>query len=750
MYKKNKEYLFFFFAIVFLSCSILLVIRNNTPKKDALINISYLSEEFIENYFEEISKVNSNEEKANMLIVISNNQIQDSYGAVNIIEAPNNQYILQYNTIEEKNIALQKFKDDKRIKSVTENKAYAFQSDNYNSWGVEAMALNQAMTQINTNIENVQEVTVAIIDSGCDMALFNKYYNGKIDEVYDVLENSTTNISDEYGHGTHIAGTIAESTPANVKILPVKVSKINDAGTLSPKPYGPYITDIIAAINYITYNKKADVINMSFASYTYNEPLDQAIEAAKQENIITVAAAGNVSDDKYNYPAAQDNTISVAGVDSNLAKYRNSAYGETITFTAPAVGIKSILGSNMQISFDNFNADGDDDHETMDGTSMAAPHVASAVAILKGYNKNLTLENVIDLLKSKVIDLGEEGWDQYFGYGFISFDDVEFCNGVSCDEFGVFKVDKTIINPLITVDNKIYDGTTSIPTSSISISTLDSSEYSIVSAISSNANSGEQTATIRLRLSNEKFANYAFSNGLQEKEFSINFEILKATINVTDNSKNVTVEYDGNPHSVEIDIVKDSNAIIKYMDSNNEYTLDNIPTYIETGTYTIKYKVYINDNYTEYLGQKTLTIVAELPYTINTYDVDETNNYISKIMVNTEVDTFTSKVTLGNGYGIDVDTITIDNKQVLYTGGKTRITHGMDIYKEYTNIVIGDINGDGSINSADLLKIRQHLLGSNILTGVYFLSSDINYDNEINSADLLRVRQHLLGSKPIE
>ena len=750
MYKKNKEYLFFFFAIVFLSCSILLVIRNNTPKKDALINISYLSEEFIENYFEEISKVNSNEEKANMLIVISNNQIQDSYGAVNIIEAPNNQYILQYNTIEEKNIALQKFKDDKRIKSVTENKAYAFQSDNYNSWGVEAMALNQAMTQINTNIENVQEVTVAIIDSGCDISLFNKYYNGKIDEVYDVLENSTTNISDEYGHGTHIAGTIAESTPANVKILPVKVSKINDAGTLSPKPYGPYITDIIAAVNYITYNKKADVINMSFASYTYNEPLDQAIEAAKQENIITVAAAGNVSDDKYNYPAAQDNTISVAGVDSNLAKYRNSAYGETITFTAPAVGIKSILGSNMQISFDNFNADGDDDHETMDGTSMAAPHVASAVAILKGYNKNLTLENVIDLLKSKVIDLGEEGWDQYFGYGFISFDNVEFCNGVSCDEFGVFKVDKTIINPLITVDNKIYDGTTSIPTSSISISTLDSSEYSIVSAISSNANSGEQTAKIRLRLSNEKFANYAFSNGLQEKEFSINFEILKATINVTDNSKNVTVEHDGNPHSVEIDIVKDSNAIIKYMDSNNEYTLDNIPTYIEIGTYTIKYKVYINDNYTEYLGQKTLTIVAELPYTINTYDVDETNNYISKIMVNTEVDTFTSKVTLGNGYGIDVDTITIDNKQVLYTGGKTRITHGMDIYKEYTNIVIGDINGDGSINSADLLKIRQHLLGSNILTGVYFLSSDINYDNEINSADLLRVRQHLLGSKPIE
>ena len=139
-----------------------------------------------------------------------------------------------------------------------------------------------------------------------------------------------------------------------------------------------------------------------------------------------------------------------------------------------------------------------------------------------------------------------------------------------------------------------------------------------------------------------------------------------------------------------------------------------------------------------------------IDYVINNYDVDETNKYISKIMVNTEVNNFVSNIILGYGYGIDVDTKTINNKQLLYTGGKTRITHGLDLYREYTNIVIGDINGDGAINSADLLKIRQHLLGTNILTGAYFLSSDINYDSTINSADLLRVRQHLLGTKPIE
>ena len=309
---------------------------------------------------------------------------------------------------------------------------------------------------------------------------------------------------------------------------------------------------------------------------------------------------------------------------------------------------------------------------------------------------------------------------------------------------------KTIVNPEIVVGNKTYDGTTNIPTSNITVSNLESSEYSVVSAISSSADAGERETTIVLRLSNEKFGEYAFSNGKQEKEFTVNFEILKANINVTDNSKNVTVKHDGNSHSVEIDIDKDPNATIKYMDSNDEYTLDEAPTFTNVGTYTIKYKVYINDNYTEYFGQKTLTIEDEVSYIINKYDVDETNKYISKIMVNTEVNNFISNIILGYGYGVDVDTKTINNKQLLYTGGKTRITHGLDLYREYTNIVIGDINGDGAINSADLLKIRQHLLGTNILTGAYFLSSDINYDSTINSADLLRVRQHLLGTKPIE
>ena len=71
--------------------------------------------------------------------------------------------------------------------------------------------------------KELNDITVAIIDTGCDMNLFNKNYPGKIVETYNVL-NPEDKMVDEDGHGTHIAGTIAEGTPSNVKILPIKVS----------------------------------------------------------------------------------------------------------------------------------------------------------------------------------------------------------------------------------------------------------------------------------------------------------------------------------------------------------------------------------------------------------------------------------------------------------------------------------------------------------------------------------------------
>ena len=67
----------------------------------------------------------------------------------------------------------------------------------------------------------------------------------------------------------------------------------------------------------------------------------------------------------------------------------------------------------------------------------------------------------------------------------------------------------------------------------------------------------------------------------------------------------------------------------------------------------------------------------------------------------------------------------------------------------YTYVMYGDVSGDGEINSADLLKIRQYLLGQVNLSGAFKTSAYISGDSEINSADLLKLRQHLLGTSSI-
>lgn len=136
---------------------------------------------------------------------------------------------------------------------------------------------------------------------------------------------------------------------------------------------------------------------------------------------------------------------------------------------------------------------------------------------------------------------------------------------------------------------------------------------------------------------------------------------------------------------------------------------------------------------------------SSVTYSINDYSVDDNSNIISKIVVGTTENNFKSHITLGNNYSVTVDS----SNNLIYTGSKTKIYNSSNLIKEFTNVVTGDINGDAVINSADLLKIRQHLIGVKPLNGIYFTASDINYDNTVNSADLLRIRQHLIGTKTI-
>ena len=388
-------------------------------------NIDELSEEFMEEYFNNVKKLEKESDKENTLIVTSYKKIKDSYGAKEIIEAPNYQYYLLYESEKEKEEALEKFQKDQRIESVDEN-ILRYVSVDYDSWGIQKMVLDEATATANAN--NLDEVVVAVLDTGCDVELANRYYPGKIKETYNVLTHSENDMSDEHGHGTHVLGTIAEGTPNNVKIIPIKISA--DGSMRS--------TDIVDAINYVNYNHKAVVMNMSFGGTRYTTAEKTAIDAATNNNIISVAAAGNDNSPTKNYPASLDNVISIASVDSSLNKSNFSNWGASITFAAPGSAIKSIMNKNTILATQNGN-NSDDDHEIINGTSMATPHAVAAVALLKSYNKDLTVDNVIDLLKRTAIDLGDPGKDNYYGYGFITFANAEFCDGEDCDEFNVFK-----------------------------------------------------------------------------------------------------------------------------------------------------------------------------------------------------------------------------------------------------------------------------------------------------------------------
>ena len=147
---------------------------------------------------------------------------------------------------------------------------------------------------------------------------------------------------------------------------------------------------------------------------------------------------------------------------------------------------------------------------------------------------------------------------------------------------------------------------------------------------------------------------------------------------------------------------------------------------------------------------EVVTLYAEwkkiLPFSIKDYEVVENTNYINLIAINTNIDKYKSHFTMKSGYELSID---LKGKNVIYTGSKTQILKNGQVVDEFINCVPGDINEDGLVNSADLLKMRQHLIQTKTLSGVPYLAADINHDKTINSADLLRMRQHLIGTKPI-
>ena len=254
-------------------------------------------------------------------------------------------------------------------------------------------------------------VTVAVIDSGLYGAADGESHEdidpAKVVSPYNAISGGT-NVSDDHGHGTFVAGMIIANTNnsagiagimPNVKLMPIKVStKDRDAS----------ISDVIKAIEYAVDNG-ADIINMSLGTNDFSEALKTACDNAVEKGVIIVAAAGNDGSSKPCYPAAYDSVIGVGSLTSDNLLAATSQYGESVYVTAPGAGV---------VSTDNIS----NGYKRSSGTSFASPEAAALAAMAKSIDGTMNQDSFKKLLQDTCTDLGETGHDSLYGYGMLNFE----------------------------------------------------------------------------------------------------------------------------------------------------------------------------------------------------------------------------------------------------------------------------------------------------------------------------------------
>ena len=262
------------------------------------------------------------------------------------------------------------------------------------SWGTAYMGMNTLKAQAEGKYG---AVTVAILDTGIDRSNFMFQSRTISPQSYNFID-ANKNVSDNHGHGTHVAGIIADSTPGNVQFLILKIS--NSSG------YSSLLT-IKTALQY-ALNRNVSVVNMSLGfvgvnamSITY---LDSLINRAYRNGIAISCASGNNGVDvSYCYPACNSKTLAVSSFGQNERAASYSNHGSRIDFSAPGTGIVSAAANGFLVG--------------MTGTSMSAPHITAAVAYLKMMQPNLSVPGVYHELQARCRDLGTPGRDEYFGWG---------------------------------------------------------------------------------------------------------------------------------------------------------------------------------------------------------------------------------------------------------------------------------------------------------------------------------------------
>lgn len=265
-------------------------------------------------------------------------------------------------------------------------------------------------------------VTVCIVDTGVDEA--HEDLVGVTGVVDDLLPFG----SDGVGHGTHCAGTVAaaENGKGVVGVAPdasiYSVKVFSDSGGFA------YSSGILGAAQECVENG-ADIISMSLGG-----PLPNIFEILgfrqllKDNGVISVAAAGNSGNGMWSFPASYPGVVSVAALDKEKKIAPFSQSNRQVDIAAPGVDVYSTFPMEAPCSI--CERANEYEYGTISGTSMATPHVAGVLALLKSFKPDATPEELIDAMQSSAEDLGSTGKDKDFGHGLVqAFAAVERLNG---------------------------------------------------------------------------------------------------------------------------------------------------------------------------------------------------------------------------------------------------------------------------------------------------------------------------------